>query len=702
MDYVKIRSLLSSCIVSKSLHKLKLVHQRIIASGFQHNIPLSKDLTTLYISCHAPQSALSVFEALGDPLDITLWNGVLAAYTKNSMFIYALQLFDKLLGVPGIVPDGFSYPSVLKACGGLGRVGCGRKVHSLLVRNGLVSDVVLGSSLVGMYGKCGVFVDAVKVFDEMSVRDVPSWNAVISCYFQDGQWEKALEMFERMKGAGFVPNSTSLTTAISACGRICDVEKGKEIHWELVRDGVVVDDFIGSALVDMYGKCGHLDLAKEIFHQCRSKSAVMWNSMISAYGWKGDAESCVVLFVRMIEEQVKPTVATLCSLLMACSSSAHLQHGRFVHGYIIRNQLGADMYVNCSLIDLYFKCGQVKSAGYIFAKMPEPKTAVSWNLMISGYATAGCYFEALEFFTGMIKAGIKPDAITFMSILPACSQLAALDKGKEIHHCITEYNLESNEMVMGALLDMYARCGAMDEAQQVFDQLPDRDCVSWTSMISAYGSHGQGQKAINLFTEMEKTRVKPDGVTFLAVMSACSHSGFLEEGCYYFNHMVSGYGISPTLAHYSCLIDILGRAGRLDEAYNLLRNNSKIQDNVDLLSTLFSACRLHKNIELGQKIGKILIDKDPYDSSNYVTLSHMYASEKKWDEAREVRVKMRRQSLQKSPGYSWIEIDKRIQPFLVGSNTSHPERTRVMECLAVLNSHMEMERLPKVEQRTML
>uniref|UniRef100_A0A7N0TI04 Chlororespiratory reduction 21 n=1 Tax=Kalanchoe fedtschenkoi TaxID=63787 RepID=A0A7N0TI04_KALFE len=703
MDYIQLRSLLSSCIHSKSLHKAKLIHQKLLASGLQHSIPLSKNLISLYISCRSTDAAESVFEALGNPLDITLWNGVLAAYTNNSMFTHALHLFDKLLLLPGIAPDSYTYPSVLKACGGLGRVACGRKLHSLLLKNGCVSDVVVGSSVLGMYGKCGMFKDAVQVFDEMSVRDVPCWNAVISCYFQDGQLGKALEVFDRMVRAGLVPNSTSLATAISACGRLLDLDKGKEIHLELVRNGVVVDDFVGSALVDMYGKCGRLDLAKDIFYRCQPKSVSLWNSMISAHSWKGDTESCMELFVRMTEEQVKPTATTLCSLLMVCSRSAHLRHGKFVHGYITRHQIGADIYVNCSLMDLYFKCGHVKSAEYIFAEVSEPFTAVSWNLMISGYATAGLYFESLEFFAAMTKAGVKPDAVTFTSVLPVCSQLAVLEKGKQIHQCITEHNLESNEMVMGALLDMYSKCGAIGEARNVFNRLPDRDCVTWTSMITAYGSHGKGHEAINLFCEMEKSRAKPDSVTFLAVMSACSHSGLLEEGCYYFNHMVSKYGISPSLAHYSCLIDILGRAGRLYEAYNLLQSNPSTKDDVQLLSTLFSACRLHKNIELGEEIGNLLIDKDPNDPSTYVTLSHMYAYENKWDEARELKVKIRRQSLQKSPGYSWIEIHKEIQHFFAGSNKSHhPDNNLVMECLAVLNSHMEMEASPEVEQFTII
>ncbi|KAM3740444.1 hypothetical protein ACB098_08G099400 [Castanea mollissima] len=691
METTKLLSLLRACIGSKSVKQGKLIHQKIVSLGLQTNTAICKSLINFYFSCHLYDFGKLVFQTIDNPLDISLWNGLLTAYTKNFMFIEALELYERLLRYPYLKPDSYTYPSVLKACGGLGRVHCGKMIHTHLIKTACANDIVVASALVSMYAKCNAFEYAIQLFDEMPERDVACWNTVISCYYQDGQAKQALELFERMRGSGFEPNSVTLTTVISSCARLLDLERGKEIHMELVRCGFELDGFISSALVDMYGKCGCLDMAIEVFEHISRKTVVSWNSMIAGYSIKGDSRSCMGLFKRMNEERIKPTLTTLTSILMACSKSAQLQHGKFIHGYIVRNRIEADIFTESSLIDLYFKCGCVGSAENVFEMMPK-NNAVSWNVMISGYVTVGNYFNALGIFYEMKEAGIKPDAISYASVLPACSQLAALEQGKDIHNHVIESKLETNEVVMGALLDMYAKCGAVDEALNIFHQLPERDVVSWTSMITAYGSHGQALEALKLFGEMQQSNAKPDIVTFLAVLSACSHAGLVDEGCHHFNKMTTEYGISPRIEHYSCLIDLLGRAGRLHEAYGILQRTPEISEDVGLLSTLFSACRLHRNVDLGVEIAKLLIKKDPDDPSTYIILSNMYASAKEWGEVRKVRSKMKELGLKKNPGCSWIEINSRVQPFFI-DDKSHPRAEMMYECLKLLTSHMEKDEL---------
>ncbi|KAI9195872.1 hypothetical protein LWI28_018940 [Acer negundo] len=240
---------------------------------------------------------------------------------------------------------------------------------------------------------------------------------------------------------------------------------------------------------------------------------------------------------------------------------------------------------------------------------------------------------------------------------------------------------------------MYAKCGAVDQAFNVFQKLPEKDLVLWTSMITAYGSHGQALEALKLFHEMLQINVKPDTVTFLAVLSACSHAGLVNEGCLYFNQMISEYGIKPRIKHYSCLIDLLGRAGRLHEAYGILLNTPDIKDDVGLLSMLFSACHLHGNTELGERVARLLVEKDPDDPSTYIVLSNRYASVNKWDEVRQVRLKMKALGLKKNPGCSWIEIEKKIHSFFA-EDMKHPQAEKVHECLKMLTSHMEKDELP--------
>lgn len=691
MDSAKLLSILRKCMTTKSIRQGKLIHQKMVTLGLQDNIALCKNLINLYFSCQYYDHAKLIFQRVENPLDISLWNCLLAAYTKNHMYMEALELFDRLLRYPFVKPDSFTYPSLLKACGGLGEASYGREIHAHLIKSGYVFDIVVGSSLVGLYAKCNLFSCAIQLFDEMPERDVASWNTVISCFYQCGNAKKALELFGKMRDSGFEPNSVTLTTVISSCARLLDLERGKEIHRVIMKSGMVLDGFVSSALIDMYGKCGCLDIAKDIFEQTPKKPLVAWNCMIAGYSSVGDSKRCIELLKRMNLEGIKPTLTTLSSILMACSRAAQLRHGRFMHGYVIRNSIKADIFVISGLIDLYFKCGRVHSAETVFEMLPK-ENVVCWNVMISGYVTVGNYFEALHMYDKMNVAGVKPDAVTFSSLLSACSQLAALEKGKEIHNCVSERGLETNEVVMGALLDMYAKCGAVDEARIVFNKLPERDVVSWTSIITAYGSNGQALEALRLFGEMQQSNAKPDAVTFLEVLSACSHAGLVDKGYYYFNQMTIKFGINPRIEHCSCLIDLLGRAGRLREAYSILHSNREITEDVGLLSTLFSACHLHKDLELGEEIAKLLIKKDPDDPSTYVTLSNMYASVKKWDKVRTVRLKMKELGLKKNPGCSWIEIDKRIQSFFV-KDQSHPEAESIHECLTILTSHMEKDEI---------
>ncbi|XP_054799478.1 pentatricopeptide repeat-containing protein At5g27110 [Prosopis cineraria] len=689
MDKRKLLLLLRSCISSKSLKQGKLIHQRVVTLGLQNDFALCKDLINLYFSAHLYDYAKYVFCSVENPSEISLWNCLMAAYTKNFMYSEALDVFEKLLANPCLKPDFYTYPSVLKAYGAKGRIGCGQIFQACLIKTGLITDVVVGSSLLSMYAKCNGLEYAIKVFDELPEKDVACWNSVISCYYQSGKFEEALQYFEVMKRCGFAPDSVTITTAISSCAKLLDLDRGREIHKELVSSVFLSDSFVSSALVDMYGKCGDLEMAIEIFEQIPRKTIVAWNSMIAGYGLKGDSISCIKLFNRMHNEGLNPSLTTISSIIMACSRSARLHDGTLIHGYIIRNRIQPDIFINSSLMDLYFKCGRVKSAENVFTTIPKT-SSVPWNVMISGYVTAGMYFEALCIFSQMKEAYVEPDAITFTSVLASCSQLAALEKGKEIHNLIIEKKLKNNEVVMGALLDMYAKCGAVDEAFSVFKCLPEGDLVSWTSMITACGSHGRVLEALELFAEMKRFNVKPDRVAFLAILSACSHAGMVDEGFSLFNQMINVYGIRPRVEHYSCVIDLLGRAGRLHEAYEILQRNPEIRDDAGLLSTLLSACRLYRDFDLGVKIAETLVDKDPDDHSTYIILSGIYASVQKWDEVRKVRLKMRELGLKKRPGCSWIEIDQKIQPFFVEDN-SYWQIESINECLENLTSHMEKD-----------
>ncbi|KAJ8546518.1 hypothetical protein K7X08_032395 [Anisodus acutangulus] len=323
MDSIKI---LSSLNVSTSLKQAKLLHQKIVTLGLQSNIILSKNLINLYISCQDFHSAKLVFHNLDYPLDITLWNGLVAAYTKNHMFNEALHLFEKLLQSPYLKPDSYTFPSVLKACTALGNIQSGQMIHAHLIKTGILSDVVVTSSVIGLYAKCDLFGSAIQLFDEMPERDIACWNTVISCYYQSGQFAKALQFFQKMKDLRYMPNSVTYTAAIASCGRLLDAERGEIIHQELVNNKFLLDGF----------------------------------------------------------------------------------HGKFLHAYVIRNNVGSDFFLNASLVDLYFKCGRVETAQNVFRRITK-KNVEAWNVMISGYVSAGCYLEALAVYNDMKDNFVFPN-----------------------------------------------------------------------------------------------------------------------------------------------------------------------------------------------------------------------------------------------------------------------------------------------------
>lgn len=603
------------------------------------------------------------------------------------MFVEALELFQQLLNFPCIAADEYTYPSALKACGESGRVDYGKKLHGHLVKTGFLSDIFVSSSLATMYSKCNRFVSAEKVFDEIPDRDVRCWNAVISCYYQNGQPEKAVRSFEEMRRAGFEPNSVTYMMIISSCSRLLDLERGKRIHEEVVRNGLVSQGFIRDSLVDMYGKCGCLERAEEVFEQIARKNLIAWNSMLAGYSSNGDVKACLRLLRRMIGEGTRPSLTTFSTLLLGCIRSVQLRYGKFTHGYLLRNRIEPDVFINSLLIDMYFKCGSVSAAENVFNKIiTTRKDVVYSNVMIKGYVDAGSNSKALGIYDAMRESGPKPDNITFATVLPACSRLSALGKGKEIHQSISDGSFEKQEVIISALVDMYAKCGALDEAIEVLRGMPRKDIVMWTSVISAYGSHGRALEAIELFEEMKNCSdiEKLDGVAFLSVLFACSHGGLVDQGYEYFNQMVTEHGIKPSVEHYSCLLDLLGRAGRLQEAYQIILRNPEIGGEVDLLSTLLSACRFHNEVDLGVKVARLLIEKNPNDPSAYVILSGLYGSDRKWNELRELRLKMKELGMRKNPGCSWIEIDdKRIYTFFARDD-SHPQTETIYECLRFL------------------
>jgi pentatricopeptide repeat protein len=461
--------------------------------------------------------------------------------------------------------------------------------------------------------------------------------------------------------------------------------EGKLVHAHINGMGIMADKSLLNRLINMYVKCGCLGDARRVFDGMAERDYVSWNSMITAYTRHAFAEEAFGLFHQMKREGIQPNQFTFASLLPACEGLTSLEK---VHEKIIKSGMDWDVFVESALADMYAKFGSLENARKVFDRMRQ-RDDVSWTVMIAGYSQNGLPEEAVRLYQQMREAGVKPSLKTFASILPACANLGALEQGMEIHEEIIRGGFRCDVFVESALIDMYAKCGNVEKARGLFDEMPERDVVSWTAMIAGYAIHGRAEEALNLFHRMECSGVRPNHVTLLSVLSACCHAGLVDEGFRCFNSMKDYYHIAPAIEHYRCMVDLLGRAGCLEEARSFI-NRMPIKPDAAVWRCLLAACRTHNNIELGEKVAAQLFELDPQYDAPYVLLSNIYAANNRWGDLENVRKMMKDRGVKKTPGCSWIELNKEVHAFF-GGDRSHPQTAEIYAKLEKLAREMKAE-----------
>eukprot|EP01018_Ginkgo_biloba_P018893 Gb_18914 [translate_table: standard] len=520
----------------------------------------------------------------------------------------------------GVPVHSDTYGTLLETCANMKALASGEQVHAHILLSGLEQNVFLGTKLVNMYAICGRFFDARLAFEKLPLRNSFSWNALITGYVLHGYFEEALTLYYQMQRGGIQPDNLTFPFILKACGSLTDLQRGKDIHDCLIRNGFESNVFVGSALVDMYAKCGEIESARQVFDKMSERNVVSWNTMIAGYVQNGNCNEAMKLFRQMEGTGEKPNF-------------------------------------------------------------------ISWTAIIAGCAQNGYAAEALGLFYQMQLAGIKPNSVTIASVLPACGRVAALQQGKEIHDHTIRNGLETNILVGNALMDMYAKCGCLEFAHHVFDKMSERDVISWNAMIVGYGMHGHGEEALTIFQQMQQAGMKPNRVTFISVLSACSHAGLVDEGWKYFDSMSQDYSITPKAEHYACMVDLLSRAGQLDKAHDFIKT-MPLEPSPSVFGALLGACRIHCNIDLGERVAQRLFELEPDNSGNYILLSNMYAEAGRWNDVAKVRTMMKKRGLQKRPGCSWIEVKNRVHSFVVGDK-SHPQSEKIYAMLESLASQME-------------
>ncbi|XP_012073028.2 putative pentatricopeptide repeat-containing protein At3g13770, mitochondrial [Jatropha curcas] len=455
------------------------------------------------------------------------------------------------------------------------------------------------------------------------------------------------------------------------------IREGQRVHSHMIKARYLPPLYLRNRLIVFYSKCECLGFARHVFDEMTERDVVSWTAMISGYSQNGLAFEALYLFLQMLRSDTAPNEFTFATILTSCTGSSGLELGRQIHSLIIKRMYESHIFVGSSLLDMYAKAGRILEARGVFESLPE-RDVVSCTALISGYAQLGLDGEALELFQRLQREGMSSNYVTYASVLTALSGLAALDHGKQVHNHILRRELPFYVVLQNSLIDMYSKCGSLNYSRRIFDSMPERTVISWNAMLVGYSKHGMGQEVIELFKLMrEENKVKPDSVTFLAVLSGCSHGGLEDKGLEIFDEMVKrNDGVEAEIEHYGCIVDLLGRAGRVKEAFEFIEK-MPFEPTAAIWGSLLGACRVHLNIDIGAFVGHRLIEMEPENAGNYVILSNLYASAGRWEDVRKVRELMINKAVMKEPGKSWIELDQTLHTFHA-SDRSHPRREEVV------------------------
>ncbi|XP_073063848.1 pentatricopeptide repeat-containing protein At1g20230 isoform X1 [Primulina eburnea] len=639
--------------VPTSLCQTRQVHAQLLKTYLFDNPRYNTKLLSLYAACQCISDAKTLIRSLINP-DIFSFTTLIYASSKFNDFKNTLSLFSQMLS-NGIFPDVHVLPSVIKACTGLLSSKIGKQVHGYSLSFGLFLDPFIGSSLVHLYVKCDELDCAYKVFHTMTERDVQSWSALAAGYARKGDVINAKKVFNEVRNLEFEPNSVS------------------------------------------------------------------WNGMIAGFNQSGCFLDAVLMFQQMHSLGFKSDGTNISSVLPAIGNLGILVMGIQIHNHVMKMGFVVDKCIVSALINMYGKCGCSLEMSRVFEEMRQVDVGacnaliaglsrhglvsealevfkgfrgqqielnvVSWTSVIACCSQHGKDIEALDLFREMQVTGVKPNSVTIPCMLPACGNIAALTYGKAAHCFSLKAGISNDVYVGSALIDMYANCGRIQIARCCFDRMPLHNLVCWNVILGAYAMHGKGKEALEIFAWMQRSGQKPDSVSFTSLLSACSQSGLTEEGRNYFENMSVDHGIEARLEHYACIISLLGRAGKLDEAYSMIEK-MPFEPDACVWGALLSSCRLHHNTSLGELAAHKLFELEPSNPGNYILLSNIYASKGKWKKVYEVRDIMRDKGLKKNPGCSWIEVKNKVHMLLAGDK-SLPQMAQIMDKLNEYSMEMK-------------
>ncbi|KAK8918398.1 Pentatricopeptide repeat-containing protein [Platanthera zijinensis] len=579
-------------------------------------------------------------------------------------------------------------------------------LHCVALKAGFNENVEVGTGILNLYSKCSALDHVLKMFDELSQRNILTWTILLSACVLRGEHELGLSLFKCMLVDGVLPNCFTLATAFKCCAKNSSLRVGKSIHGWIFRNDIENDIILQNSIINFYAKHDAFVYARKVFELMPERDAVSWNSIIGVHIQLGDMTAAMDLFRAspskavsswntfingQMENKFDQTALELLHLMvkigplfdqytfsiaLALSAKlALLDLGKQIHCKLLRLGFENDAFVKNSMINMYSKCGEVETSLIIFSdRVQSPnlsQLSPSFITLIAGYVHKGFIEEALALFSRMLNEGAPADAFTLTSIAAACADAGIFQQGRQIHACIEKLGHGVDVFLASAVIDMYAKCGSLDDGRKVFDGIECTNIVFWTSMIASYALYGEGREAIDVFQMMLENRIMPNKISFVGILSACSHAGLVEEGYKYFKMMQKDHGIVPTIEHFNCMVDLLGRQGLLDEAKNFICEHN-LRHHSLVWKTLISACRVHGDFEAAIWASEKLVEIEPHEAGSYVLLSNIYATKREWAKVSRLWSVMKSKGVKKQPGRSWIQLRGKVHSFVAGDK-SHPE-----------------------------
>lgn len=711
----------------ESLWKGKGIHAFAARKGFDAAPFVSNTLIGMYAKCGSIVDAEKVFEDhLGR--DVVSWNALLAAYAQEADGEMVLQVYCEMREGE-VTPDDRTFVTVLQACGTLACVtdiACGhgqsrnvdvmkqvKELHAQICGMGLESNSYICSTLISVYAKCGSIKEAEIVLDLSSKQNLESWNAVLAAYVDQDSAEKSMHAFQKMQEEGFMPDARTFVSALKACGTLAETEAigaidgknfkaqslqlGKEIHSSAAIRGFETNVFVCNALLSMYGRCGSIKDAEQVFGSLPHPDVVSWNAILTTYTEHGNPEKGLQILQHMQSEGVSRDARTYVTAIQACCILAEVEAGTDVGLQTIKYEslqrakaiqadatctgFSNEVFFASSLIRMFAMCGSIKDAELVFFRLREPNV-VCWNAMLAAYARGDDSQQALQFYCQMLAERTEPDEVTFLSILEVCANNGATATLERVHQSIVEAGIQNNHSVATSLIHAFCKCARVDAAECLFCSLHEPDLASWTAMIAGYARIGDYRKSVQFYNDMCQAGIRPDKLTFTALLSACSHAGLVDKAIEYFESMTRDHGVAAELEHYGCMIDVAGRAGLYSLAEELLLN-MPLQPDLCVWLCLLGTCRKHGNVALGRRAFEGAVGVDKTSASAYVLMSNIYAQSGLWDNAKELDDLREQACAWKRPGFSSIEHEQNLYTFLVGDR-AHKQAEQILASLEML------------------